>query len=126
MKKNETIYTGTIPHSRPTITIKDRNAVNAVMKSGMIAQGDKVKSFEINIANFIEAAGGIATGSGTAALSLSLKVLGIGAGDEVILPTYVCYSVADAVIQCGSRSRFLRYWGGLVDVSGDCRTINYC
>lgn len=92
----------TISHSKPFLTINDRNAVNAVLKSGMIAQGKQVKIFETGIANSIDAVGGLATGSGTAALSLSLEVLGIGTGDEVILPTYVCHNVADAVIQCGA------------------------
>ncbi len=91
-----------ISHSKPSIINEDIRCITETLATGMIAQGHQVNCFEINIANSIESAGGVATGSGTAALLLSLKVLGIGAGDEVILPTYVCHSVADAVIQCGA------------------------
>lgn len=102
MKKNETIYTGTIPHSRPTITIKDRNAVNAVMKSGMIAEGSLVTEFEKAMSKYLGLSGGVATSSGTDALFLALKALNVGNGDEVIIPTYVCRAVWDAVQLTGA------------------------
>lgn len=69
----------------------------------MIAQGRLVENFEQAVASYLQTAGGVATGSGTAALILALKALGVGSEDEVILPTYVCKSVAEAVTTVGAK-----------------------
>jgi perosamine synthetase len=91
-----------IPHSKPWITESDQEAVNAMLTSGQIALGKLVRRFEEAVAAYFGAAGGIAVGSGTAALVLALRTLEIGTGDEVILPTYVCHEVADAVRAVGA------------------------
>ncbi|MDB2497679.1 DegT/DnrJ/EryC1/StrS family aminotransferase [Alphaproteobacteria bacterium] len=91
-----------VPHSRPWIEAEDRVAVDEVLKGGMIDCGVRVHAFERAVANCLGASGGIACTSGTAALCLALKTLGIGAGDEVVLPTYVCWDVLVAVIACGA------------------------
>lgn len=91
-----------LPHSRPWIEPSDILAVDEALKGGMVAHGDRVQGFEQAVANYLGVTGGIACTSGTAALSLALKTLGIGAGDEVVLPTYVCWNVLSAVTACGA------------------------
>jgi len=91
-----------IPHSKPLISKKDIEYVKKVLFSGMIAEGDLVQQFEQTVSEYLGLAGGVATSSGTAALFLGLKALNIGTSDEVIIPTYVCRSVWDAVQACGA------------------------
>lgn len=94
-----------VPHSRPWIQEADRRAVDEVLQNSMITCGARVQAFEQAIANQLGAFGGIACTSGTAALGLALKTLNIGAGDEVILPTYVCWNVLAAVTASGATPR---------------------
>ena len=98
----ETSIGGMIPHSKPWIDESDHQAVREVLAGGMIAQGRRVQQFEEAVAAYVGRAGGVAVSSGTAALILSMKALGVHAGDEVILPTYVCRSVAEAVWAVGA------------------------
>ena len=86
-----------ISHSRPTIDEEEINAVSAALRFGQIAQGEQVALFEDALASLIGAKGGVATSSGTAALHLSLLVLGIGEGDEVVIPGFVCAALLNAV-----------------------------
>lgn len=102
-----------ILHSKPWISKEDIEAVNNSLKNGMIGQGDMVANFEENISNYIGTQDTVITGSGTEALILALLALEIGVGDEVILPTYVCHSVADAIIAVGATPVFCdsgQYW----------------
>ena len=94
-----------IPHSRPWITEEDCNAVDAVLRSDMIDQGAKVADFETKIKQYLGIDHAVAQASGTAALILALKTLDIAKGDEVILPTYVCQSVMEAVFSVGATAR---------------------
>lgn len=91
-----------ISHSKPHIIRADLDAVDRVLATGMIAQGQLVEKFEQAVADYLKSAGGVATGSGTASIVLALKALNVRAGDEVILPTYVCKSVAEAVMTIGA------------------------
>src|SRR5215467_14030156 len=95
--KQQSLNLISISHSKPSISADDINAVGQVLSSAMVSEGSKVKEFEEAVADFLGLAGAVATSSGTTALLLALKALDIGAGDEVILPTYVCRSVMDAV-----------------------------
>ncbi|RPH81814.1 MAG: DegT/DnrJ/EryC1/StrS family aminotransferase [Nitrospiraceae bacterium] len=79
-----------IPHSRPAIDQEDLRAATDVLGSRQIAQGPVVERFERSMAGFFGLEGGVAVSSGTAALELALQALKIGAGDEVIMPSYVC------------------------------------
>lgn len=90
-----------IPHSRPTIGQDDVKAVEKVLFSGMIAQGEKVSEFEKDIAIFVGKKHAVAVSSGTAALHLALRVLTVGSGREVILPSYVCSSPYLAILHAG-------------------------
>lgn len=90
-----------ITHSKPWINGRDRQAVAAVLESGMLTQGQLTHRFENAVARFLGTAGAVAAGSGTAALALALKALELGSDAEVILPTYVCRNVLDAVLVAG-------------------------
>lgn len=92
-----------IPHSRPLITKEDEKAIAAVLESGMIAEGELVRQFEAAMSDYLGLSDGVVTSSGTNALFLALKALGVGTGNEVILPTYVCRSVWDAVSWTGAK-----------------------
>jgi perosamine synthetase len=95
-----------IPHSRPWINDEDLRAVEEVLQSGMIARGHLVKTLEHAVTTQLNVCGALACTSGTAALGLALKVLNIGTGDEVILPTYVCWSVLASITATGATPRF--------------------
>lgn len=86
-----------IPHSRPLISDSDVNAVASVVRSGQLAQGPAVQRFEEKIARFIGKKYSAATSSGTTALHLALLALDVSENDEVIIPSFVCLAVLNAV-----------------------------
>jgi dTDP-4-amino-4,6-dideoxygalactose transaminase len=86
-----------IPHSRPTLGPEEEAAVAAVLRSGQLAQGERVSAFEEALAAQAGVGGAAAVSSGTAALHLALLALGIGEGDEVIIPSFVCSALLHAV-----------------------------
>lgn len=83
------------------MTRADQRAVAAALASGALAQGDRVARFESAVAQHVGAIGGCATASGSAALCLALQALRLPATAEIVLPTYVCRSVLNAVWACG-------------------------
>ncbi len=91
-----------IPHSRPTLSEADAQAVGRVVLSGRIAQGAEVEAFEREVAAFVGQRGAVAVSSGTAALHLALLAVGVGPGDEVVIPTYVCDALHHAVRHAGA------------------------
>jgi dTDP-4-amino-4,6-dideoxygalactose transaminase len=94
-------------HSKPWITEEDIDAVRAVLAGGMIAQGEITARFEREVSNWVKANGGVAVGSGSSAIVLALMALDITSGDEIILPTYVCKSVAEAIRSVGAVRSFV-------------------
>ena len=94
-----------IPHSRPSLDAMDCDAVGRVMARGMIARGDETAAFEAEVGMRLGMPPGVATPTGTRALACSLQALGVGAGDDVIVPTYVCRAVRDAVRGVGADAR---------------------
>lgn len=92
-----------IPHSRPWITEADIASVSTVLASSMLGQGQQVRMLEQRIAAWLNAEDGVAVASGSAGLVLALYGLGVGVGDEVIVPTYVCRSVLEAVLTVGAQ-----------------------
>jgi dTDP-4-amino-4,6-dideoxygalactose transaminase len=86
-----------IRHSRPTIAPEDVEAVADVLRSGDLAQGERVEEFETAVARYLGRRGAVATSSGLSALHLALLVLDIGPGDAVLLPSYTCVALLHAV-----------------------------
>jgi perosamine synthetase len=93
-----------ISHSRPTLGQEEIDAVSAVLKSGLIAQGKKVEEFEGRFAQFIGSRRAAAVNSGTAALHLALAAVGVRSGDEVIVPSFVCTALLNAINSAGGKA----------------------
>ena len=92
-----------VPFSPPDISQLEIDYVTDVLKSGWITTGPVVKDFEKKIAEFVGAEGVVALGSATAALEGALRFLGIGPGDEVIVPAYTYTSTASAAVHTGAK-----------------------
>jgi len=78
---------------------RESNGLLSVLKSGEWWYGKNVKDFEGKFAEFQNAKYGITTSSGTAGLEVALLALGVGAGDEVIVPPYTFMATASAVLR---------------------------
>lgn len=92
-----------IPHSRPFTGSKEWQAVKRVIASGHLAQGREVARLEAELCSFVGHRQGLAVSSGTAALYAALKALDIGTGDKVIIPSYACTALANAVCMSGAQ-----------------------
>lgn len=92
-----------IPHSRPSITEHDVERVAAVVRSGQLAQGPEAAALEGALASRLGAAAAAVVASGTTALELALRALDVGAGHEVLIPSYVCDALHHAVTRSGAR-----------------------
>jgi dTDP-4-amino-4,6-dideoxygalactose transaminase len=92
-----------IPHSRPTLGRAEARAVLRVLRSGQIGGGREVELFEREMERFLGGGHATAVHTGTAALHLALLGLGLGPGDRVVLPSYVCAAVLHAVRYVGAR-----------------------
>ncbi len=96
-----------IPIARPMIEAEEKEAVLAVLDSGMLAQGEWVASFEKAFAKYIGVKHAVAASSGTAALHLAMLAHGIGPGDEVITSPFTFIATANAVLYTGARPVFV-------------------
>lgn len=94
-----------IPFSPPDITEKEIEAVAEVMRSGWITTGPKTKEFERRLTEYCGSAGTACLNSDTAALECTMRVLGIGEGDEVITSAYTYTASAAAAIHVGATVR---------------------
>lgn len=112
-----------IPHSRPWLTEGDSEAIRETLRSGMIGQGERVCAFERRFSEWVGGAGGVAVGSGAAALHLALLGSGIGHGDAVILPSYVCQSVLDAVRALNAEPVLADVWEDWVITPGQVQPL---
>jgi perosamine synthetase len=86
-----------IPLSAPDISEQDIQAVVDVLRTPNLSSGPKVSEFEQSISRYIGASHVIAVSSGTSALHLCIRALGISEGDEVIVPSFTFIAVANAV-----------------------------
>jgi perosamine synthetase len=91
-----------IPAARPIIGDEEREAVDRVLRSGMMAQGPEVKAFEEEFSRFVGGRHCIAVNSGTSALHLGFLAAGIKAGDEVIVPSFSFAATANSVALTGA------------------------
>jgi len=88
--------TSLIVQSRPNVDAAEAQSAYEVILSGQLAQNGMVEAFEAEMAHFVGVKHAVATNSGTAALHLALLALGVGTGDEVLLPSYVCTALLNA------------------------------
>ena len=96
-----------IPFSPPDITEAEIDEVAAALRSGWITTGPRTKELERRLAAFIGTEKTVCLNSATAAEELNLRILGVGPGDEVIVPAYTYTATASAVIHVGARPVFV-------------------
>ena len=107
-----------IPFSPPDMTEAEVNEVREAILSGWITTGPKTKEFERLIAICCQTKKAVALNSATAAMELTLRVLGVGPGDEVIVPAYTY--TATASVGCHVGAKLV-----MVDVGKDSFEIDY-
>lgn len=96
-----------IPFGRPIIGDEEKQAVCAVLDSGMLVHGEKIKEFESGFASFTDAPYAVGVASCTAGLHLVYFSLGIKPGDEVIVPAQTHAATAHAVELTGGKPVFV-------------------
>jgi len=87
-----------IPIAKPLLGREEQEAAKEVLKSGVLTQGEKVRLFEKEFANYIGAKHAVALSNGTAALDTALKALKIGQGDEVVTPAFSFVASSNCVL----------------------------
>lgn len=92
-----------IPFSPPDISELEINEVISALKSGWITTGPKTKELEKRMANYCQTSQFVCLNSATAALELTLHLLGVGVGDEVIVPAYTYTATASVVAHVGAK-----------------------
>ena len=98
---------GFIPAAKPIVGDAEREAVDAVLRSGMLAQGKEVAAFEQEFsAQLLDGRPAVAVSSGTSGLHLGLLAAGIGPGDEVIVPSFTFAATGNAVALTGATPVF--------------------
>ncbi|MBJ2120976.1 DegT/DnrJ/EryC1/StrS family aminotransferase [Arthrobacter sp. MSA 4-2] len=96
-----------IPAAKPIVGDEERAAVDAVLLSGMLAQGAEVAAFEKEFSEvLLDGRAAVAVNSGTAGLHLGLLAAGIGPGDEVIVPSFTFAATANSVALTGATPVF--------------------
>jgi perosamine synthetase len=98
---------GDIPLSRPDISEADIQAVADVLRTPFLSLGPKLPEFEARFAEYTAARYATATSSGTAALHLAVRALGIGPGDEVITSPFSFVASANCVLFEGAKPVFV-------------------
>lgn len=92
--------------SKPIIGEDEITAVNEVLRSGMLAQGPKVKQFEEDFASYCNASFAVAVNNGTAAIHTALYALGVKEDDEVITSPFTFVASANPILMVGAKVVF--------------------
>lgn len=95
-----------IPYGRQWLDADDEQEVLAALRSGWLTTGPRVEEFERSVTSFTGAVHGVAVSSGTAALHTAMFALGIGPGDEVVVPPMTFAATANAVLYMGGTPVF--------------------
>ena len=96
-----------IPTCEPDISPDDIRAVVLALAAGHAAVGPEVQAFEEAVAEKVGISHAVATASGSSALHVALRALGIGPGDKVLVPTLTFIATAAAVVHCGATPVFV-------------------
>jgi dTDP-4-amino-4,6-dideoxygalactose transaminase len=88
----------------PDVGDAELDAIAAVLATGQLTMGPRVAEFEAGLARACSVDHAVAVSSGTAALHLALLALGVGPGDEVVVPAYTFPATANAVELCGAKA----------------------
>ncbi len=94
-----------IPHSRPWLPGGEIEAIRRVLESGYLGPGSEAAAFESELGRLLGGLGVVALQSGTSALHLALLALGVGYGREVVLPSWSCAALLNAVYYVGAYPR---------------------
>lgn len=100
------IHPSLLPYGRQSIDDADVEAVVAALKSAWLTTGPAVERFETALCCHTGAAHAVAVSNGTAALHAAMAALGVGPGDEVIVPAMTFAATANAVVYCGATPVF--------------------
>ena len=95
-----------LPYGHQSIDDCDEQAVIAVLRSDWLTTGPKVREFEQGFAHFVGAGEAVAVNSGTAALHAAMVALGVGPGNEVIVPALTFVASANCVLYQGATPIF--------------------
>jgi perosamine synthetase len=106
-----------IPMSGADLSEEDVAAVVAVVRSGRLALGPQTEAFEAAMADYVGVPHAVAVSSGSAALHLLVVALGLGPGDEVLVPSFTFAACANAILYTGARPVF-------VDMEPDTFTVD--
>lgn len=113
-----------IPIAKPFLAKEEFQLVQTALESGWISQGPLVAQFEEDICRFTEAKYGIATTSCTTALHLAMLIHDIGAGDDVICPSFSFIATANGIAHAGASPQFCDIDPETLNISPDeCRNI---
>ncbi len=104
---NDDIKKRTIAFSPPDISELEIKEVIETLHSGWITTGPRTKELETRMARFCKTKKMVCLNSATAAEEMNLRILGIGPGDEVIVPAYTYTATAAAAIHCGATVIFV-------------------
>ena len=96
-----------VPFFYPSISKKDIKSVIDALKSPLLTDGPKLREFEKKFAKFTNAKYAIGVSNATSALQLSLKAIGVGPGDEVIIPNMTFVATASSVLLTGATPRLV-------------------
>ena len=97
-----------IPVNEPYLGQREKELVNDCLESGWISSAGKyIEKFESQFSEYCECAAGVTTTSGTTAIHLALKSLGVGPGDEVLVPAFTMVGSVYPIVQCGASPVFV-------------------
>jgi perosamine synthetase len=92
---------------KPQVGLTELMAVSKVLRSKNLSQGDEVRGFELEFSKIVGERNCVAVNSGTSALHLAITSLGIGPGDQVILPSFTFAATANSVRLAGAEPIFV-------------------
>jgi dTDP-3-amino-3,4,6-trideoxy-alpha-D-glucose transaminase len=91
-------------HARYAAQLRER--IGAVIDTGRYILGPEVEAFEREFADYLGAKHAIGVANGTEAITIVLRALGVGPGDDVVLPSFTFYATAEAAVNAGARPVF--------------------